>query len=437
MILSESGERTPPSCRIGVLEGDGIGAEVVPAAVRVTEAALTAVGAAVQWLPLPLGRSAIEEYGSAVPDLTLHLLADLDGWLLGPHDSSNYPEPHRSRLNPSGTIRKHFDLYANVRPARAMSARTALARGLDVVVVRENTQGFYADRSMHAGGGEFMPTADTAITIGVFTRAAVSRIARVALDLARARRGRLTIVHKANVLPMSSGLFRDVCREVAVAYPDVVVDEAHIDAMLVHLLRRGDEYDVIVAENMFGDILSELTAELAGSLGAAGSVNLSDDMAMGQAAHGAAPDIAGKNVANPVGMILSAALLLRTIGQRREQEELVAAAAAIESAVSWTVAKGAVTADAGGTLSTRAVTDEVIAAVRAQAGAGEHGHEAEAANGHLPGGIDPTGAGGRGGAAGQGPAESDRDAGEPGGPEGGADRSREAAGEREPVSPEA
>lgn len=202
--------------RLGVMLGDGIGPEIVPAAVRVVDAALAAAGAEpVDWQELPLGAAAIDEHGSAVPPATLEALAGLDGWLLGPHDSAAYPEPARSQLNPSGAIRKHFDLYANIRPARGLEGGTAIAPDTDLVIVRENTEGFYADRNTYAGTGEFMPTADVAVCLGVFTRPAVERIARTAFELARRRRRRVTIVHKANVLQLSSGLFKRVCLEVA------------------------------------------------------------------------------------------------------------------------------------------------------------------------------------------------------------------------------
>jgi len=156
--------------RLGVMLGDGIGPEIVPASVRVVDAALAAVGATpVDWQGLPLGASAIELHGSAIPAATMAALGELDGWLLGPHDSAAYPEPFRSRLNPSGAIRKHFDLYANIRPARGLEGGTAIAPDTDLVMVRENTQGFYADRSTFAGTGEFMPSADVAVAMGIFT----------------------------------------------------------------------------------------------------------------------------------------------------------------------------------------------------------------------------------------------------------------------------
>jgi 3-isopropylmalate dehydrogenase len=347
--------------RLGVMLGDGIGPEIVPASVRIVDAALAAAGAQpVEWQELPLGASAIETHGTALPDHTVTALSELDGWLLGPHDSAAYPEPYQSQLNPSGALRKGFDLYANIRPARAFEGGSAIAPDADLVIVRENTEGFYADRNTHAGTGEYMPTPDVAITMGVFTRPAIERIARTAFELARRRRKKVTIVHKANVLRLSSGLFKKVCLEVGEGYPDVEVDDFHIDAMTVHLVRRASSFDVVVAENMFGDILSDLAGELAGSLGIAPSINASDDRCMAQAAHGSAPDIAGKGLANPIAMILSAAMLLDWLGTRHDDAKAADAAARIEAAVRAAVRGGVSTGDLGGTATTDGFTDAVV-----------------------------------------------------------------------------
>jgi 3-isopropylmalate dehydrogenase len=352
--------------RLGVMLGDGIGPEIVPASVRVVDAALAAAGAdPVAWHELPLGASAIEEHGSAIPAATLEALAGMDGWLLGPHDSAAYPEPFRSQLNPSGAIRKHFDLYANVRPARGFEGGTAIAPDTDLVIMRENTQGFYADRNTYAGTGEYMPTADVAVAMGVFTRPAIERIARAAFELARRRRNRVTIVHKANVLQLSFGLFKRVCLEVAEAYPDVEVDDFHIDAMTVHLLRRASAFDVVVTENMLGDILSDMAGELAGSLGIAPSLNASDDRAMAQAAHGSAPDIAGKGLANPIAMILSAGMLLDWLGTRYRDARATDAAVRVEDGVRAAVRGGVSTRDLGGSASTDEFTDAVVERIAA------------------------------------------------------------------------
>ena len=356
----------PRTYRLGVLHGDGIGPEIVPASVAITDAAFAAAGLpAIEWHELPLGASAIETHGTAVPPDTLQALGGLDAWLLGPHDSAAYPEPHKSQLNPSGTIRKHFDLFANIRPAKAFQGGSAIVQGTDLVIVRENTEGFYADRNTFAGTGEFMPTPDVAIAMGIITRPACERIAREAFELASRRGKKLTIVHKANVLKLTTGLFRDVCREVAADYPDVTVDDFHIDAMTVHLVRRADKFDVIVTENMFGDILSDLAGEIAGSLGIAPSINSSATHAMAQASHGSAPDIAGRDIANPIAMVLSTAMLLNWLAGKHDDDRLTAAAALIEEAVEKTVAAGTATRDMGGTASCSGFAAAVVDAIRA------------------------------------------------------------------------
>ncbi|MDO2379680.1 isocitrate/isopropylmalate family dehydrogenase, partial [Rhodococcus electrodiphilus] len=280
---------------------------------------------------------------------------------LGPHDSAAYPDPFRAQLTPGGQIRKRFGLYANIRPARALPGVRAVSPHMDLVIVRENTEGLYADRNMAVGSGEFMPTPDVALAVGVVTRAASERIAHTAFRLAARRRHRLTIVHKANVLSLTTGLFRDVCREVGARYPSVTVDDEHVDAMAAHLVRHGGDYDVVVTENMFGDILSDLAGELSGSLGTAASINASDTQAMAQAAHGAAPDIAGRNRANPTALILSAAMLLDRLGTVHDLPEFVAAARRIEHAVEATVEAGVATADLGGLASTAEFTETVVA----------------------------------------------------------------------------
>ena len=349
--------------RLGALAGDGIGPEIVRAAVAVVDAATAATGARVDWEWLPMGLPAIASHGTAIPDSTLAALERLDGWVLGPHDSAAYPEPHRAALNPSGRIRTHFDLFANIRPARVLGASSAIVPGTDLVVVRENTEGFYADRNTFAGTGEMMPTPDVAIAHGIITREASTRIAHEAFRLARARRGRVTVVHKANVLRLTSGLFREACHAVAAEYPGVTVDELHIDAAAARLVRHADEFDVIVTENMFGDILSDLAGEIAGSLGIAPSLNASGSRAMAQAAHGSAPAIAGLGIANPTAMMLSAAMLLEWLGDRGGDRAVSSAATAISGAVESVIGSGISTPDLGGSAS----TDEFAGAVAAAA----------------------------------------------------------------------
>ncbi|MFF0817636.1 isocitrate/isopropylmalate dehydrogenase family protein [Rhodococcus sp. NPDC003318] len=374
-MLSNDGRVNPPHAiahgsahvqplRLGLLVGDGIGHEIVPATRRIVDTAVAAAGApAIEWVELPVGSGAIDSHGTPIPDGTLEALAGLDGWVLGPHDSAAYPDRFRGQLTPGGVIRKKFDLFANIRPARAFAGVRATVPDMDLVIVRENTEGFYADRNMYTGGGEFMPTPDVALAVGVFTRHACERIAHTACELAQRRRGRLTVVHKANVLGLTTGLFRDVCLEVAEQYHGVRVDTEHVDAMAAHLVRRGGDFDVVVTENMFGDILSDLAGELSGSLGTAPSLNASVTQAMAQAAHGAAPDIAGRNRANPTALMLSAAMLLDWLATHGHADVLGRAADRIRRAVADTLAAGVATADLGGLASTAEFTETVGARI--------------------------------------------------------------------------
>jgi 3-isopropylmalate dehydrogenase len=364
-MMVEGDDGRVKAVKLGVLVGDGIGHEIVPAAQRVVECALGAAGAGdVEWVALPFGRAAIDSHGTPIPDETLSALGNLSGWILGPHDNASYPHEMRG-VAPGGVIRKHFDLFANIRPARAMTGVRAVAPDLDVVIVRENTEGFYADRNMFTGSGEFMPTPDVAMAVAVVTRQACERVAHAACRLAARRSGHVTVVHKANVLALTTGLFLDTCRAVAANYPGVRIDDQHVDAMAALLVRRGRDFDVVVTENMFGDILSDLAAELAGSLGIAASINSSERQAMAQAAHGAAPDIAGRNRANPTALILSAALLLEWLASKEASKEkahaLHAAAQRIRRAVADTIGSGVATADLGGLASTSEFTEHVLA----------------------------------------------------------------------------
>jgi 3-isopropylmalate dehydrogenase len=346
--------------RLGVLKGDGIGPEIVAATLRVLEAAQQRDGGLdFEWVPLPMGWEAIRATGSALPESAVGALETCDAWILGPHDSVSYPPALRETLNPSGELRRRFDLYANIRPARAYPGLRAVSPRMDLVIARENTEGFYADRNMFWGIGEFMPTPDVALAVGKVTRQASERIARTAFALAMQRRRKVAIVHKANVLRKTFGLFLEVCRGVGAEFPDVAVEDYHIDAMTAHLVRRGEDFDVVIAENMFGDILSDLTGELSGSLGMAPSINASATKAMAQASHGSAPDIAGKGIANPVGMILSAAMLLTWLGGERKDPAVGAAGQAIERAVSAVLEQGPRTRDLGGAASTEEFTAAV------------------------------------------------------------------------------
>lgn len=230
---------------------------------------------------------------------------------------------------------------------------------MDLVIVRENTEGFYSDRNMHAGSGEFMPDEDMALSIRKITAKGASRVARAAFALARTRRKKVTAVHKANVLKLSDGLFLREVRKVAAEFPDVELEEIIVDAAAALLIRSPDRFDVIVTTNMFGDILSDEASELCGSLGLGGSINAGDAICVAQAQHGSAPDIAGKGIANPTSLILSAAMLLDWLSSP--------AAALLEAAVEDVLDNPATrTRDIGGTLGTAEFGDAVCHAIRAR-----------------------------------------------------------------------
>ncbi len=351
-----------PTHRFGVLHGDGIGPEIVPPTQRAMEAAAAAVGAEdIEWVELPSGFAGLDAAGDTLPDDTHAMLGTLDAWVVGPHDSSGYPEPWVRRLSPHARLRREYGLYANLRPARNIPGVTGVVSDMDLVIVRENSEGFYADNAMHDGSGQFMPAPDLALSVAVFSDRAGRRIARRAFELARLRRGRVTVVHKA-LLKASLGRYLRIAEELSAEYPDVELQEVHIDACTVYLVRDPGRFDVLLTENMHGDILSDLAGELAGALGMAPSLNASDERAMAQAAHGCAPDIAGQGIANPVGMMLSGALLLRWLGGRAGTEAYGPAADVLESAVLSALADGHGTRD----LRRGEGTEEFAAAVLAR-----------------------------------------------------------------------
>jgi 3-isopropylmalate dehydrogenase len=349
------------SYKIGVLYGDGIGPEITKATVEVLTAATNLMGGTeFEFMELPMGWEGIEKHNDPIPPFTKDALKETHGWIMGPHDSAAYPKEHKENRNPSGELRVYFDLYANVRPAKTMEGIRSVVGEADLIIYRENTEGYYCDRNMYVGVGEWKITPDIVISSGVFTRKAIERIAHAAFKMAQQRRNKVTIVHKANVIKLGSGLFLDVCREVGQQYPNVDVDDYHIDAMAAHLVRRAKDFDVIVTENMFGDILSDLAGELVGSLGLAPSINSNEHQAMAQAAHGSAPDIAGKNIANPTGIMLSTVMFLDWLAVQHNDSEVSDIARIMENGLYSAVSDGVKTKDLGGSASTTEFTQAII-----------------------------------------------------------------------------
>ena len=346
--------------RLLVLPGDGIGPEIVESAVHVLQAADRQHDLGLQLDDDDIGFSSLEKYGTTLRDELLERARGYDGILLGPQSHLDYPPPAEGGINISASFRTKLDLYANLRPARTRDALDRGTPGMDLVIVRELTEGFYADRNMYKGWAELMPTEDMAISLRKITRKACDRIARRAFETAEERRNKVTAVHKANCFHLTDGLFLEVVRAVAAEYPHVTLDEKLVDATAALLVRDPSQFDVIVTTNLFGDILSDLASELSGSIGLAGALMVGDDLAAAQAQHGSAPDIAGQNVANPSSMILSVAMLLEWLGKRRDRTDLLNAAKAINEATERALAQPSWrTRDLGGSAGTDAFARQV------------------------------------------------------------------------------
>ena len=340
--------------KILVLPGDGIGPEITEATLSVLDRANARYKLGLEWQKQEIGLGPLKKHGSTLPAEVMEAARRAPGIILGPVDHLQYPAREQGGINPSGEFRVKLDLFANIRPAKSRMGVGLTGKPIDLVIFRECTEGFYSDRNMYMGRGEFMPTEDIAIAVRKVTARQCSRISRVAFDWARKRRKKVTAVHKANVFHISDGLFLREVRKVAQEYPDVELDEKIVDAMAALLVRDPSRFDCIVTGNMFGDILSDEASEISGGLGLAGSVMAGDDACCAQAQHGSAPDIAGQGIANPTSLILSAAMLLEWLGARHARTEFNQAANAIEAAIDGSLKSADTrTRDLGGKLGTQ------------------------------------------------------------------------------------
>jgi len=351
--------------QIGILLGDDIGLEVVPETIKVMRAAAQKTGLSVQWHDVPIGRKAYDELGYTLPPGTLEKLDTLDGWVLGPIGHQAYPKGKPNAINPHPILRKHYDLFANIRPAKSYPGLPALYKDVDLIIVRENNEGMPPDRNVFMGNGEFRPTPDMTIGIRVITRQGSSKVARAAFELARTRpRKKLTSVHKDTVFKLACGMFAEECRVLAKEYPDVAYDEVLVDTFGMKLVMKPQQFDVVVTTNTFGDILSDVAAGLVGGLGLAPGLSAGPERAMAQATHGSAPDIAGKGIANPYAMIMSGQMLYEWLGHKHNEPKAVEAAALIERAVEAVIKEGKVlTGDLGGKASTSQMGDAIAGRV--------------------------------------------------------------------------
>lgn len=353
--------------RILALPGDGIGPEIMAATLEVISAADKALALGIKIDEDIVGFASLEKHGITVTDDLLERAKNYDGIILGTQSHMDYPSPERGGVNVSAKFRVQLDLFANVRPARTREFLPYAGKPMDLVIMREATEGFYPDRNMFKGVGEFMPTPDMALSVRKITAHACDRIARQAFILAMQRRKKVTAVHKANNFLMTDGLFLERVRKVAQEFPEVEVNDVIVDAMAAHLVRDASRFDVIVTTNFYADILSDLASELSGGLGLAGSINANADLVCAQAQHGSAPDIAGQNKANPVSLILSVAMMLKWLGDKHDSDTFRLAGAAMDRAVDEVLANPETrTADLGGSLSTDAFGAEVARAVIGQ-----------------------------------------------------------------------
>jgi 3-isopropylmalate dehydrogenase len=349
--------------KIGILPGDDIGLEVVPECVKVMNAAAVRERLAIDWQELPIGKRGHEQHGHTLPPVTEQALRELDGWIMGPIGHAAYPRGDPTWVMPP--VRKKFDLFAAVRPALSHATIPSIHQDVDIVFLREITEGMLYSETVVAGLPEFRPNDEITVAMRVITRKGSRRVAREAFEIARTRkRKRVTAAHKEPVYRLACGMFAEECRKVARDYPDVAFDEMMIDSISMKLVTAPQQFDVVVTTNQFGDILTDIGAGLVGGLGLAPGLCVGERAAMAQATHGSAPDIAGRNIANPYAMIMSGQMLLAWLGRKHNEPKALAAAGRIEAAVKKVIAEGKrLTRDLAGKASTTEMGDAIAAAV--------------------------------------------------------------------------
>lgn len=323
--------------KIALIRGDGIGPEQANATIYVLSTLKDVLSLDFELIEAEAGDKCKEERGSPLPDETIEILRRSHACLKGPVGET--------AADVIVKLRQMFDLYANVRPARSLPNTPSIKPNIDLIIVRENTEGLYKGYEYELDG--------VAIALRVITKRGCERIARYAFDLARRRRRKVVAVHKANVMRLTCGLFAKTCRDLSRRYPDVSYSEMYVDAMAMDLIRNPEKFDVIVTTNMFGDILSDEAAQLTGGLGLAPAANIGENYAIFEPVHGCAPDIAGKGIANPTSMILSAAMMFRWLGEKYSDERCRQASNLIEKAVVKVLEEGKdLTCDLGGSATT-------------------------------------------------------------------------------------
>jgi 3-isopropylmalate dehydrogenase len=341
-------ERTSENCQVSrnrrkilsysvaFIEGDGIGPEQAAAVRLVLNQVELELGVSVNLIPAQAGDKVLKNYGEALPEESFNIIKKSDCCLKGPVGQSAYDVIIR--------IRRELDLYANLRPAKALPRVSCIGPGTDLIIVRENTEDLYSGMETVNSQG--------ATATRVITRRACRRIAKYAFELSLQRKKSVTAIHKVNVLKKTDGLFLSTCKEVSESYPQVDFSDMLVDAAAMNLIRNPQDFDVIVTTNMFGDILSDEAAQVVGGIGLNPSANIGDNFALFEPVHGSAPDIAGKNIANPTSLVLSTSMMLDWLGRKKGDSKATDAAKKILLATEDCLTHGEVTPDLGGRLNT-------------------------------------------------------------------------------------
>ena len=330
---------------ISLIIGDGIGPELSESAISVLETIHDKLDVKTKITSLDAGDSALEKFGKALPDETFQSIKSSDACLKAPVGES--------AADVIVVLRRKLDLFANIRPAKSYPNTPSLRDDIDLVIVRENTEDLYT-------GQEFLID-DAAVALRIITEKASKRIAKHAFQTAiqRNQKKRVTCVHKSNVMRKTDGLFAKSCQTISEEFPNVKFDEMYVDACSMNLIRQPQEFDVIVTTNLFGDILSDQSSQVVGGLGMAPAANLGDNFGLFEPVHGAAFDIAGKQIANPTSFILSIKMMLQWLGNKNNDQNSIFAADTLEQTVLGLVKSGILTKDIGGDKSTKEFTKEI------------------------------------------------------------------------------
>jgi 3-isopropylmalate dehydrogenase len=349
--------------KLGILRGDDIGLEVVPECVKVMQAAASRTGLELDWEELPIGKAGHEAHGHTLPKVTEEGLRALPGWIMGPIGHAAYPRGDATWVMPP--VRKKFDLFAAVRPSLSHANLPSVHKNVDIVFFREITEGMLYSETVVAGAPEFRPNDEITVAMRVITRKGSNRVAHEAFELAASRKiKKVTAAHKEPVYRLACGMFAEECRKVAREFPSVTFEEMMIDSIAMKLVTQPQQFDVIVTTNQFGDILTDIGAGLVGGLGLAPGLCVGEKQAMAQATHGSAPDIAGRNIANPYAMIMSGQMLMAWLGRKHNERTATEAAQLMHAGVQRVIAEAKhLTRDLGGTASTQEMGDAIAEAV--------------------------------------------------------------------------